>query len=226
MSIRPLVPQIAVCLFLSIAATYAADSVTRFDAKAGASKVRIEGTSSVHDWQIESTLVGGHLDADPGFPIDPGQTVTTGKMDARVEAIIPVRALKSIEKNGTHYSDRMDEVVWEHLSQTNHPRILYYLSELTLKEPPKEKDAPYTFDAKGDLVVGGVTNHISMPIFVTPLGGRKIKIAGTTTVKMSDFHIQAPTLSVMGIGLIKTADEAKLFFEWVVAQKQPAPAAN
>jgi hypothetical protein len=43
---------------------------------------------------------------------------------------------------------------------------------------------------------------------------------------MSDFHIQAPTLSVMGIGLIKTADEAKLFFEWVVAQKQPAPAAN
>src|SRR5258708_6303414 len=222
---RTLIAWISGLIILGAILTDAAEPLTRFDAKPGANKVRIEGPSSVHDWLIESTLVGGHLDAGPNFPVEPGQAVTLGKVDARVEAIIPVRALKSLEKDGTHYSDKMDEVVWEKLSQTNHSRIVYYLSELVLKEPPKTKDSPYTFDSKVDLVVGGVTNQITMPVYVTPLGGRKIKIAGNVSVKISDFHIQPPALTVLGMG-ITTGDQVKLYFEWVVAQKDSAPAAK
>jgi len=92
-----------------------------------------------------------------------------------------------------------------------------------LKEPAKSKDAPYVFEAKGDLAVAGVTKNITMPLNVTPLGEKKIKITGTTTVKMSDFKIEPPAPK-LALGMIKTGDDVKLIFEWMVAQKPSATA--
>ncbi len=200
-------------------------STTRLYALPGAGvKVRIEGTSSVHDWQMESHIIGGYVEAGANFPTQPGQELKAGKADARVEARIPVRTLKSIEKDGRPYSDTMDQVVYEHLKEESNHFIWFFLKELVLKETPKTKDAPYVFDSKGDLVVAGVTNLISMPVYITPLGNNKVKITGTVAVKMTDFKVEPP--SPKGIGfLIKTGDEVKLFFEWVVGQRA-APAAD
>src|SRR5438105_11600556 len=39
------------------------------------SKMRLEGTSTAHDWQSESGVIMGFLDAGPNFPLEPGQTV-------------------------------------------------------------------------------------------------------------------------------------------------------
>lgn len=197
----------------------------RLDALSTAgAKVRIEGTSSVHDWQMEGHIIAGFVEAGANFPIEPGQELKAGKADARVEARIPVRTLKSLEKDGRPYSDSMDNVVYEHLKEQTNKFIRYYLSELVLKETPKTKDAPYVFDSKGALVVAGATNTISMPVYVTPLGDKKVKITGTVPVKMSDFGIDPPHPTGLGF-LIKTGDEVKLFFEWVVGQKAP-PAAG
>ncbi len=196
---------------------YAADAPLRFDSQPG-SKVRIEGTSSVHDWQVEGKLIGGFLEAGTGFPVEPGQTVSPGKIEAKAEAFIPVRSLKSIEKDGRPYSDSMDDVMHGKMLQAENPKILYRLDALVLKESPKSPDAPYVFDSKGDLIVAGVTNKISMPISVTPSGDKKLKISGNTTVKMTDFGIKPPAPAI-GLGLIKTGDEVKLSFEWMVGQK-------
>ncbi len=195
---------------------FAADA-TRFDSQPG-SKVRIEGTSSVHDWQVEGKLIGGFLEAGAGFPVEPGQAVSPGKVEAKADAFIPVRSLKSIEKDGRPYSDSMDDIMHGKLLQAENPRILYHLDDLTVKESPKSPDAPYVFDAKGDLVVAGITNRISMPVSVTPLGNKRLKIAGNTTVKMTDFGIKPPA-PALGLGLIKTGEEVKLSFEWMVGQK-------
>ena len=211
-------------MLLATPALPAAAQTIRLDAKPGQAKVRIEGTSTIHDWQAEGTVIGGHVEAGPGFPIEPGQEVKPGKVDARVEAFIPVRSVHSVKPNGTPYDDKMDETMWEKLNQLTHPRIYFYLSELTLKEAPKTKDLPYTFDAKGELVVGGVTNKISMPVNVTPVGGKVVKITGSTAAKMSDFAIPAEKIG-LGFVSFKTADGVKLFFEWTVYQKVPAGAA-
>ena len=49
----------ALCLVLTIPGR-AAEPMTRFDSKSGPTmKVRIEGTSTVHDWQVEGHLIGG-----------------------------------------------------------------------------------------------------------------------------------------------------------------------
>jgi len=203
----------------------AAEGFTRLDAMPGAGhKVRIEGTSSVHDWQMEGPLIGGHVEAGPNFPIEPGQEIKPGKVEARVESFIPVHSLKSIEKDGKPYSDGMNNVVYEHLKEETNKFIRYLLNELVLKEAPKTKDAPYVMDAKGELIVAGVTNKISMPVNVTPLGDRKVRITGATSVKMTDFSVEPPSPKGFGL-LIKTGDEVKLSFDWVVGQKT-APAAS
>jgi polyisoprenoid-binding protein YceI len=214
----------SISLWLLIAvALQAAEPVARFNSKPGDLKVRIEGTSSVHDWQVEGKLIGGYLEVGPGFPSEPGQVATAGKVDAKVEAYIPVRSLASIEKDGKSYSTDMDDIMYEKLKVETNPKILYRLTELTLKEAPKAKDGPYVFDAKGELVVAGVTNTISMPVNITPLADKKIRITGSTSVKMTSFNIEPPAPKI-ALGLIKTGDDVKLFFEWTVAQKKPLPA--
>src|SRR2546427_873200 len=126
---------IVIALLVSANSLVAADQMTRFDARSG-SKVRIEGTSSVHDWQVEGKLIGGHLEAGPNFPTEPGQSVQPGKVDAKVEAFIPVRSLMSIEKDGRPYKATMDDTMYGKLKVENSPKIFFYLSELILKETP------------------------------------------------------------------------------------------
>jgi YceI-like protein len=200
-----------------------AAELARYNAKPGSLKMRIEGTSNIHDWQVEGSIIGGYLEVGPEFPVEPGQAATPGKVEARGEAYIPVRSLFSIEKDGKKYSDKMDEVMYEKMKAQESPRIVFKLTELVLKEPAKSKDAPYMFEAKGDLAVAGVTKAITMPVNVTPLGEKKIKITGTTSVKMTDFKIDPPAPKI-ALGMIKTGDDVKLIFEWMVAQKPAASA--
>ena len=120
-------------LLLIIPTAQAAELPIRFDSLPGG-KVRIEGTSSIHDWQVEGSLIGGRLEAGPGFPSEPGQVVAPGKVDAKVDVFIPVRSLKSVEKDGRPYSDSMDDIMYGKLLQPTYPRILYHLDELILKE--------------------------------------------------------------------------------------------
>ena len=196
--------------------------------------MRIEGTSNIHDWQCESPIIGGKMEVGPNFPLEPGQAVTPGKVEAKADVFIQVRSLKSIEKDGQPYSDSMDNVMWEHMRATEdptiktvpYPKIEYHLTELTLKEAAKAKDAPYVFVAKGDLAVAGVTNKITLTVNVLPLGEKKLKITGTTNLKMTDFKIEPPAPKI-ALGMIKTGDDVKLIFEWRLSPpKTPAPAAK
>jgi hypothetical protein len=198
----------------------AADA-TRLTSSPGTSKVRIEGTSNIHDWQVESSVVGGFAEVGEGFPLKPGAEVKPGKVNAKVNVFIPVQTLKSLEKDGKPYSDKMDKRMYEGMREPDNKRITYSLAELTLKAAPKAAGEPYQFESTGELCVAGVTNKVTMPVMVTVLEENKVKFAGTTTVKMTDFKIEPPALTVLGLG-IKTGDEVKLFFEWVA--RKPAAA--
>jgi hypothetical protein len=198
-----------------------AAELTRYDARGG-SKMRIEGTSVIHDWRAESPLVRGFLEVGPGFPTEPGQTATPGKMDARSEVIIPVTSLVPLKSNGTPEDPKMSETMYKMLKQTNYPAIVFRLSELTLKESPKAKDAPYIFDSKGDLAVAGVTNKLAMVVNVFPLADKKLKITGTTPLKMTDFKIEPATFIIPAF---KTSEDITIKFEWMLGQRKPAAAA-
>jgi hypothetical protein len=221
---KTLIAGSIVCVLLAGVSLRAAEGTVRLGATQG-SKVRIEGTANmIHTrWAVESKLIGGSIEAGPNFPVDAGQAVTPGKVDAKVDAFIPVRSLKSVEDDGKPYSDSMDDIMYDKLKAQSNSKILFHLTELILKEVPKTKEAPFVFDSKGDLVVAGVTNSISMPVNVTVVGEKKLKITGNVAVKMSQFKIEPPAPKI-ALGALKTGDEVKLFFEWMVEQKK-APAA-
>ncbi len=223
-----LAANLAVLLLAGFSAR-AADEGTKFFARAG-SKLRMEGTSNIHDWQVESSLIGGYIEVGPKFPTEPGQAAEPGKYDAKAEPFVMVRSLKSVEKDGKPYSDRMDEVTYEHLKEAQFKQITYKLTELTLKEVAKSKDAPYVFDSTGELTVAGVTNKITMPVNILPVvdpkGEKRLEITGNITVKMTDFKVDPVYINLV-VGHIKTGDDIKLVFKWIVGQKKaPAAAAN
>jgi polyisoprenoid-binding protein YceI len=227
MKTRTLIAGSIAFLMLGTAALQAADQLT-YIARPG-SKMRIEGKANIihPTWQIESPIIGGMMEVGPGFPTEPGQAVTPGKVEAKATAFIRVRSLKSVESDGKPYSDRMDEVTYEHLKEAQFSMINYKLTELVLKEAPKTKDAPYVFDSTGDLTIAGTTKAIKMPINILPVVDtkeKKLEVTGNITVKMTDFNV-APVDINLGIGHIKTDDEVKLVFKWVLWQKKGAPAA-
>ncbi len=193
--------------------------------------MRIEGTANIihPTWQIEGTIIGGKLEVGPGFPTEPGQAATPGKIEATGNAFIPVRSLKSVEADGKPYSDRMDEVTYEHFKEAQFKQINYKVTELVLKEAAKSKDAPYVFDSTGDLTVAGTTKTIKMPVNVLPTtnaaGEKRLEITGEITVKMTDFKVDPVDINLV-VGHIKTGDNVKLKFKWILGQKKAAAAAS
>ncbi len=188
-----------------------AEEWVRYAAEPAGSKVKVDGTSTIHDWTVESKLIGGYIEFDPGFAFEKAQP---GKVNARVAVLIPVRQLKS-DKTA------MDTVMYDAMKEKEHRRIDYRLTEMTLKEIPKTPDAPFLFDTKGELVVAGVTNPVAMPVTMVRVGADKLKFTGSTSIKMTSFGIQPPAPKV-ALGLISTGDEVKLSFEWLTGKKDQA----
>src|ERR1035438_9055764 len=92
MKTRTLIAGTIALSLLVTAPLPAADQMTTFTSRSG-SKMRIEGTSNIHDWQVESPLIGGMMEVGPNFPTEPGQAATPGKVEAKGEVFIQVRSL-------------------------------------------------------------------------------------------------------------------------------------
>jgi len=204
-------------LLLAVAvAAPAAEGMTQYQAKPGSS-MRIEGTSNIHDWQVEGRIIGGSLEVGANFALDPAKA-TPGKVDAKATVTVPVRSLKSVKKDGTPYDAQMDKIMYEKLLEATHKAVKFTLAELTLKEAPKAASEPFVFEAKGDLMVAGQTKSLTFPLKMLVLPEDKLKFSGAAATKMTEFGIQPPEPLGMGI---KTGDDVKLIFDWVVGKKKP-----
>lgn len=189
----------------------AADTV-RYTTKFGG-KVTINGTSTAHDWSMSSGIIQGSLELPAGVTLDPTVAapagLKAGKLEAKTETQIPVRSLKG------DYSG-MDDVMQQAMNAADHPMIKFVLTEMIFKEP-HEAGKPLEFDTKGELIINGTTNKISFPVTMVAADKPKIKISGSTSVKMSDYKVKAPVLKI-GPVAITTGDDVKIAFEWMVAQ--------
>jgi|ERR1043166_309417 hypothetical protein len=192
---------------LLVTLNVSAQNLTKFDSKPG-SKMKMDGTSSIHDWSAESLVIAGSLEVDSAFLADP-MAAKPGKIPAKVNVTLPVRSLKSGTK-------ALDDRMYEAMKMTRFPKIEYRLTELTLKEAPKAATGPFTFDSAGELAVSGVTNKVSFPVTITRGDDKGLKVHGAVPVKMTSFGIEPPGL-ILGI---KTGDEVKLTFDWVTAPSE------
>ena len=209
-SVRTQVTTLA-ALSVALVALVAAENTARYQAQPNASKMRIDGTSTIHDWYAESALIAGFFEAGADF----GKDVTAvAAAKPKVEVTIPVRSLKSSGKAP------MDSVMHEAMKQKENPTIKYRLRDMTLKSKASSANGPHLFDTVGELTVSGVTRTNEMVVALEKLADNKVKFTGTNTVKMTDFGIRPPA-PALALGLIKTGDDVKVSFEWVVAPANP-----
>lgn len=205
-------------LMCSYPAVEAADEDwTEYRARPGGSKMRIEGTSTLGAWQSESRIVGGTVQVPPELVADPA-AIKPGKQEMKANVFIPIRSLKSVKDDGSAYDSRMDDIMYEKLRMSEHPNIEYRLTSLVAKEGPKTAEGGIPLEAEGELVIGGVTQKLTMPVTMKVLDAKRLEFTGTVTTKMTDFEIEPPAPKI-ALGAIKTGDEVKLLFEWVVARR-------
>src|ERR1043166_9155680 len=124
---------------LALTATLASAQSVKYQAAPG-SKLKMDGTSTVHDWTVESSLIGGSLEWDASFDAAPKAGKVPG---AKVESIVLERSLKSGKSS-------MDAVMQDAMKAEANPKISYKLNELTLKEAPKSATDAMQFESKGD----------------------------------------------------------------------------
>ena len=196
---------------IAFAAQTRAETVT-YSAKTG-SLLKINGTSSVHDWEVKTRLIGGKIEWDSSFPLDslmaelPKLTKTP-----KVSVIIPVRNIESGKQ-------RMNEVMHGALNAQKHKYARYSLKEMKLAKTKRKAGGPLVFDTKGTLRVNGRTAPVSMQISITKAEGDKLEVSGNTKLKMSQFGVVPPAPKI-ALGLITTGDEVSVEFNWFVAPKK------
>jgi polyisoprenoid-binding protein YceI len=190
-------------------AAASAAGLMRYEAQPTGSKMSIEGTSSLHDWIMDSVLVGGYLETDAKFP----ESALTDAKAAKpvVSVYMPVRSFKSGKAS-------MDARMQKEMNEPQFKRIEYKLIELKPKSAAGATGA-LKFDAVGALTVVGKTLTNTMPVTIEKLANGKLKVTGSTALKMSDYGIPPPTT----LGLFTTGDELKLKFEWLAAPKVETP---
>jgi len=197
---------------LLLAASAAAQTI-RYEAQPASCKLKMEGTSTIHNWTVESTNVNGFIEADASFPESALKDPAAAKPAVHVS--IPVSTLKS-------YADAMDAVMQDHLNMEQYPLIEYRLIELKPKSAAGAA-GPAQFDALGALTVSGTTVTNTIPVTIERVDKTKIKIVGSTPLKMTDFDVVPPAPRILGMPVIKTGDDIKISFEWLTEQKsEPA----
>jgi len=196
---------------IAAAAPARADTVT-YSAKTG-SQLKINGTSSVHDWEVKTRLIGGKMTWDTSFPLDPSRAELP-KLTAvpTVSVIVPVRNIESGKQ-------RMNEVMHGALNAQKHKYARYKLKEIKLAEKKRNAGDPILFDTKGTLSVNGKTAPVTMQVRIAKAEGDKLKVSGKVSLKMSQFGVVPPAPKI-ALGLIKTGDEVTVEFDWFVAPKK------
>ena len=184
----------------------------RFESE-NSSKVRIEGTTNVHDWQAQGNSIKGWLEAGRNFPFHPGQVAKPGSVEADLIATIPVESLKSIDRVGNPYNAAMDQVLHDRLGSGD---IVFRLDELAVTAGAKPNDSSYPLEGKGQLAIHGTTNTVVMPVRVRPMTGEELEITGQTKLKMSDYAIEpwSPRYLPVVVG-----DEVTVRFTWILHRK-------
>jgi polyisoprenoid-binding protein YceI len=204
---------------LGIAAlAVAANGQTVYKPVPRASTVKVQGTSTAHDWEMKGQLIGGSLELGSGVTLDPAQAaipgVTDGKVPAKCNAIIPISSIKS---EADHLPEVMERLMADALKEKQNPRITYQMTEMKVAGD-HAAGQPFKFDTTGDLCIAGVTNKVTFPVTIDKMEGDKLKVSGSVTVKMTDYGVTPPAPS-FGLGLMRCGDATTIVLDWILQKK-------
>ena len=191
-----LTPLVCTLLFFLVANAQTAGELNNstelssFSCDATTSSFKIQGTSSLHDWEMTSQACKGTLSIRPGEK----------SLDfAEITVEVSVNSLKSGKR-------AMDRKCYDALKSKNHPNILFVLDRVKDLSPKGSSNYEAVF--QGNLHIAGVRRPTDIAVRISQKQG-KIQIEGSKSLKMSDFEVEPPTALM---GTIKTGNDIDIIF--------------
>ncbi|HAX96478.1 MAG TPA: hypothetical protein DCY35_08165 [Prolixibacteraceae bacterium] len=168
------------------------------------SKVLVKGTSTVHDWEMESTIVN----------------IEMGLNHQEDKLFIEDVTFSSMAKGLKSKHSLMDEKALEALKSKQHPEIKFTQSEgITVTK----QGTNFNGILQGKLEIAGVSQIIKVPFNGTVKSDQVITVNGQVKLKMSDFGIKPPTAMM---GTIKTGNDFVLEYSIDLKTNQSISASN
>ncbi|WP_242085233.1 YceI family protein [Aestuariivivens sediminis] len=166
-----------------------------FKLDAGNSSLKVFGTSSLHDWHIQTDSYNGTVSFTSleDFNLD------------KLQVNIVTETLKSGKKS-------MDKNTYKALKTDKFPKITFHLTQV--KGVKSLGENRYIADTSGDLFISGTKRNISLQL-KAEVNGNTIKLIGEKTFLMTDFNVDPPTAL---FGTITTGDEITIKFESIFKQ--------
>ncbi|MGQ8338205.1 YceI family protein [Sunxiuqinia sp. A32] len=170
--------SVLVALFVSLVCLANAQDQYRIDATN--SSMTVEGTSTIHDWEMEVGTVNGQLTFGEESSLE---SLSSGNL------IVDVESLKSDHS-------LMNKKTYEALKEKSHPQIIVTLVRVLKNENPVM--------AEIDVTIAGKTKRLQEDFSIKDSTEGKVVIEGDVTLTLADFGVNPP---VALMGTIKTGGE-------------------
>ena len=164
--------------------------VFSYSCDATTSIFKIQGTSSLHDWEMISQACKGTLGV---FPMN-------DKLDiSQITVEVQVNSLKSGKKV-------MDRKCYDALKSEKYPKIVFVLDEV--RDLKKIEEANYQAVFRGNLHIAGVKKPVDISVEMTTKENN-LHIQGSKSLKLTDFNVEPPKALM---GTLKTGNEIEIIF--------------
>jgi len=172
---------------------FAVNAQKKYSLDEANSKLTVEGTSSVHDWSMNSTIFSGTV------LFETEENIPTGILDIKFSS----KANKILSDNSI-----MDSKTHKALKAETHPDITFVFK--SVKTYKNLKDT-FSGEITGILSIAGKSKNITLPFSgkVQPSG--VVNVKGIVQLKMTDFGVNPPTAM---LGALKTGDDIKINYDF------------
>ncbi|OFY23378.1 MAG: hypothetical protein A2X02_08735 [Bacteroidetes bacterium GWF2_29_10] len=153
------------------------------------SNVRVNGTSSLHDWSMQAKKIESSLDAN----------ISNNELTdlSNVNFVCKVIGIVSKEKD-------MDKKAYNALKYEKNPEIKFKMQKI---ENLVSKGGILSGSIYGDLTIAGKTNRISFPFKGKLVANSLITIEANYKINMLDYSIDPPTAM---LGMLKTGKDVTI----------------
>ncbi len=158
------------------------------------------GESTLHQYQMHANALKGSA-VVKGASSDLVKALKAGEVGS-MTLVVPVASFKSRESGLDSNADKA-------LKAADNPEIKFDLEKETLKAG--DKDDTYVMTAKGNLTIAGTTAPVTLSADAV-ISGDKVEIKGVQKLKMSDYKVTPPSISLL-VTSITCTDEVEIHYD-------------
>lgn len=181
--------QVLFTLLITTALVNSASGQGNYKLVQSSSNMKVIGTSTVHDWEMDVTNFNGSVSINKD-----GNKLT-------ISTLFFLAKANSIESD----KSLMNKKTKEALKTDDHSRITFRFKEVKKLNTNSDN---FSGTIIGDLTIAGVTRKVNID-FSGKRSGNKLYVNDTHTVDMTDYNIDPPTAM---LGSIKTDKEVKISY--------------